>query len=226
MSNVYFVSDCHFSHRNILKFEPIRIDFVAKFMSEHGSRKTFEEAREFLMNCIETGENVETMLYWHDEAIIAAWNSRVKDDDVVWFLGDFGFKDTKKMQEIGRRLKGHKRMIMGNHDREKPEFYYTCGFEFVSPYPVILKRHFILSHAPAFINYVFDEDGELMPVRVALGDMFNIYGHVHSHSDFATLDKDSACVCVERINFTPTILHVFDSYVEGDAGNPAKARRK
>lgn len=226
MSNVYFVSDTHFQHKNILKFEPIRIDFVAKFMSEHGSRKTFEEAREFLMNCIETGENIETMLYWHDEAIIAAWNSRVKDDDVVWFLGDFGFKDTKKMQEIGRRLKGHKRMIMGNHDREKPEFYYTCGFEFVSPYPIVLKRHFLLSHAPMFNEYVENEEGVMMPVRVALGDMFNIYGHVHSHPDFATLDKDHACVCVERINFTPTTLYVFDSYVEGDAGNPAKTRKK
>ena len=195
-------------------------------MSEHGSRKTFDEAYKFLTDCVETGENVETMLYWHDEALIAAWNSRVKDDDVVWFLGDFGFKDTKRMQEIGRRLKGHKRMIMGNHDREKPEFYYTCGFEYVSPFPIILKRKFILSHAPIFVDYEEDKNGNIIRVDSPIGRFFNIYGHVHSHGDFNTIDNQSACVCVERINFTPICLSVFDRYIESNEGNPAKGRNR
>ena len=195
-------------------------------MSEHGSRKTFEEAREFLIRCNTTGQDVETMLYWHDEALIAAWNSQVNDDDVVWFLGDFAFKDTKKAQEIGYRLKGHKRMIIGNHDREKIDFYYTCGFEYVSPVPIILKRKFILSHAPLFVDYEKDKNGNTIRVDLPIGHFFNIYGHVHNHQDFNTIDDKSACVCVERTNFAPIRLHVFDAYQETKEGNPAKERRK
>ena len=195
-------------------------------MSEHGSRKTFDEAREFLIHCNETGENVETMLYWHDEALIAAWNSQVNDDDIVWFLGDFAFKDTKRAQEIGCRLKGHKRMIIGNHDREKIDFYYTCGFEYVSPVPIILKRKFILSHAPLFVDYEKDKNGNTIKVDLPIGHFFNIYGHVHNHQDFNTIDDKSACVCVERTNFAPIRLHVFDAYQETKEGNPAKERRK
>lgn len=213
MSKTYFISDTHFSHFNILKYEPIRVLATAEYMANIGSGKSYDEAVEWIKESLETNMNKEEVLYWHDEMLISNWNSTVKDDDVVWFLGDFAFKDTKIAQTIGRRLKGHKRMIMGNHDREKPEFYYTCGFEFVSPYPIILKHFFTLSHAP-------------MPwMHQDSSPYYYIFGHVHSVDVYQTTTANTTCVCVERWQFKPITIPAFDEYSDEPDRNPARERR-
>lgn len=54
-------------------------------------------------------DTVEAM----DEAMIALWNARVEPGDMVYHLGDFAFAEhTPYLQ----RLKGQKRLIVGNHD--------------------------------------------------------------------------------------------------------------
>lgn len=50
-----------------------------------------------------------------NEELIARWNSKVKHDDTVYHLGDFGFGPT--MPFIRRRLNGKIRLILGNHDK-------------------------------------------------------------------------------------------------------------
>lgn len=51
-----------------------------------------------------------------DEALIANWNAKVKDGDVVFHLGDFSFyNDTVN---IVRRLNGTIFVVPGNHDRD------------------------------------------------------------------------------------------------------------
>ena len=50
-----------------------------------------------------------------DEALILNWNSRVKGNDTVYILGDMFFRSTNA-ESILRRLKGKKRLIIGNHD--------------------------------------------------------------------------------------------------------------
>ncbi len=50
-----------------------------------------------------------------DEALIANWNSRVKGNDTVYILGDMFFRSVN-FEEILKRLKGKKRLIVGNHD--------------------------------------------------------------------------------------------------------------
>ena len=52
----------------------------------------------------------------HDENLIENWNSRVTNKDIVYHLGDFGFGQKDKLQDIFNRLKGRKRLIRGNHD--------------------------------------------------------------------------------------------------------------
>lgn len=211
MNKVFFISDLHLSHFNIMKYEPCRVEAIIDFLiSRNLTSMTAEELRENFAVSMATGIGDYFWIHWHNEMLITYWNETVDDNDVVWFLGDFAFKNNETAKEIGHRLKGHKRMVQGNHDRETLSFYYSCGFEYVSSYPIILKKKFLLSHAP------FEKAGEL----------FNIYGHVHSHEGFKTSTANSHCVCVERQGFKPIQIREFDTYKEEKDTNPARERNR
>jgi len=51
-----------------------------------------------------------------DEALIANWNSKVKVDDTVYFLGDLTFQS--KVEKYLSRLNGYIVWIKGNHDKK------------------------------------------------------------------------------------------------------------
>jgi calcineurin-like phosphoesterase family protein len=48
-------------------------------------------------------------------ALISLWNDTIKQDDVVYFLGDFAM-NKNIVKDIGPKLNGRKIMIPGNHD--------------------------------------------------------------------------------------------------------------
>lgn len=50
-----------------------------------------------------------------DAALIAAWNKRVSGNDTVYVVGDMFFR-CSDAEQILKRLKGKKRLIVGNHD--------------------------------------------------------------------------------------------------------------
>lgn len=131
-----------------------------------------------------------------DNIIIDNWNSTVKNNDVVWILGDISIYSRKRTSEILSKLNGIKKLIRGNHDNFTDEFYRSCGISFVSKYPVLLKKFFILSHAPIDI-----EDSSVV---------YNIYGHVHNNPDFLTETNNSRCVSVERCDYRPIEIDVFN----------------
>jgi len=52
-------------------------------------------------------------------ALIERWNTTVQTDDVIWFLGDFGFPPKAggdELTSIFAQLNGQKNLIVGNHD--------------------------------------------------------------------------------------------------------------
>lgn len=55
--------------------------------------------------------DIETM----NETLIAAWNGRVTGADTVYILGDLFYRCADP-EAILQRLKGRKRLIVGNHD--------------------------------------------------------------------------------------------------------------
>lgn len=124
-----------------------------------------------------------------DEMMIQYWNDVMKPEYEIFVLGDFSFYGKDRTTDICCRLKGKKTLIMGNHDKETPEFYLECGFESVSKYPVIYNSFWILSHEPLYVN-------DNMPYA-------NIFGHVHSNKIYSDYSNHSFCACVERLHYKP-----------------------
>jgi calcineurin-like phosphoesterase family protein len=89
---IWFTSDLHFSHKNILKYST--------------NRKS-------LLNINEINEE---SLKIHDDKIIEIWNNTVNKHDTVYILGDFSFASAEDTKKILEKLKGKKHLIIGNHD--------------------------------------------------------------------------------------------------------------
>ena len=170
----FVVSDLHFGHGNVLAYEPIRAEKVAARVGIPVDQ-VIEMAR----------EKNEFILTTHNQMLIDAWNKTVNDDDIVFFLGDFCLtKNAELIRTWVSMLKGRKRMIMGNHDLRKEQFYMECGFESVSRYPVLYNHHIFLSHEP-------------LPKELVPQGYVNFFGHVHSNTDFSW--ERGICVSVEQL---------------------------
>ncbi len=96
---VYFTSDTHFTHKNILYFKPKR---------REAAGITLEELK---------GLPNEELLSRHDKWLIDRWNETVKKGDVVYILGDVCLANKEKTERILNRLHGTKFLIRGNHDK-------------------------------------------------------------------------------------------------------------
>lgn len=120
MANLFFISDTHFGHANMLKFtkpnsaELVRPGFI----------------------------DVDHM----NELMIQRWNERVKPQDHVYHLGDVAIN--KKYLGLVKRLNGHKRLIFGNHDIFEYKMYADVGFEKLMAYRVL--DGIIFSHIPIY----------------------------------------------------------------------------
>ena len=205
MSKTYFISDLHFNHKNILKYEPSRVETTAKYIIEHVSNeKSVDDWINIINKAFEDNdlETIKTFLKYHDDMIVYKWNKKVKKSDTVWFLGDLGMGNKEYLKELVGKLNGDKRMIMGNHDNLPKSFYEDAGFtvEAIRKRQLIVKGFFVLSHYPSpWMN----------PVS---SPFFFIYGHVHSMPQYITKTENSRCVCIERQNFEPIEIEEFNNY--------------
>lgn len=95
MANIFFASDHHFHHQNILTFK----------------RDDGTPLRDF--------HDIDHM----NEVIVQQHNIVVRPNDKVYFLGDVVMSKKAYTLEILRRMNGEKVLIKGNHDQCKPEAY-------------------------------------------------------------------------------------------------------
>lgn len=212
MSRTYFISDTHLGHMNILRYEPCRIDATLDYIKNvlrldidiYSKSLGLDHVitKEDVLKDFETAEKtiVRNILMKHDEMLIHNWNSKVKNTDTVWFLGDFALGNKEYVKTCISKLNGIKRMIKGNHDNFPDDFYREAGFVFVSKYPTILKNFFVLSHHP------------MEWMNPASSPFYFIFGHVHSSPQFTTKTINSRCVCVERHNFTPIEIEEYNNF--------------
>lgn len=112
MGDIYWTSDTHFGHRNIIKY----------------CKRPFASKEE-----IESGRISDASVQRMDEALIANWNAIVKPGDTVYHLGDFA-NATKvtRVQSILDRLHGTKHLCPGNHDRKLADK--VTGWTSIEPY--------------------------------------------------------------------------------------------
>lgn len=93
MKNIYFTSDTHYGHSNIVK----------------GTTKwegTVDRCRDF------------DTLEEHNETLIKSINSLVKHDDVLYHLGDWSFGGHENIKKFRDRLECREiHLVFGNHDQ-------------------------------------------------------------------------------------------------------------
>ena len=169
MPSVFLVSDTHFGHAGVCRFT--RSDGCTPL-------RPWDDAAEM------------------DEAMVAAWNDRVKPNDKVYHLGDVVIN--RKALKILHRLNGDKVLIKGNHDIFRLDEY-TPFFRDIRGSHVM--NGMILTHIPVHETNLY-----------RFGT--NIHGHLHTNRVMMTKHKGAAeeidpryfCVCVEQTDFKPIAL--------------------
>ena len=173
MADIWFISDTHFFHDNILGFKSRTGELI------RGAR--FKDCHE--MNMVMT-EN---------------WNEKIKPQDKVYHLGDvaLGVKNQDAFTALMKKLNGHKRLLLGNHDHlEQPA--YQC-FERIELWTggKFKKDNFVASHIP------------LRPDQMRDGE-YNVHGHIH---DNIITDTRYINVCVEQTDYKPVHIDEVKSII-------------
>ena len=106
-----------------------------------------------------------------ENAIINNWNKKVQDDDNVYVLGDLVKDDDFDSINIFSELKGHKHLIVGNHDQLLLDRIKELNiFETVKFIDLIIdnNRKVCICHYPLMDWMEFNRKGIL------------VYGHIHN----------------------------------------------
>ncbi len=174
---IYFSSDLHFGRE---------VFFTEKYTERH-----------------KLWGNVDEM----NEQLIKNWNETVSNDDVVFILGDFSnIEDRNKNTQIWNRLKGKKKLVLGNNDNEMylDPLCFKPGLVVLPSCITITtpSAELFLSHYPTldWKNKFKWVDGEKTPYSI------HLYGHVH-HKQMEALEGMRAYnVCVDQNDFKPVSL--------------------
>lgn len=148
--NIWFYSDPHFDHKNIIKYD----------------------GRPF--------NSVEEM----NNALIERYNSIVKPEDIVVWVGDCFLGRTQNAKDIMKILNGKKVLIRGNHDKRRTQML-NLGFDWVceSMCLNIAKELVNVSHYPyhpTWLQRLFRKvDVRKLHKRLKNDGKWLIHGHTH-----------------------------------------------
>lgn len=118
-------------------------------------------------------ETVEEM----DAALIENWNKVVNEDDHVYIIGDFIYRSSHVASYYMKQLKGHKHLIIGNHDLKTIEDEEACsyfdsieGLEYVKDG----ETDVVMCHYP-----IAEWNGK----RRKKNKSYHVYSHIHNRKD-------------------------------------------
>lgn len=155
--DIWISSDFHFNHKNILNFTDDAGNLIRPF------------------------DNVEDM----NEHMIERHNSKVKQGDIFYCLGDVVMRDMESFKKIWPRLNGRKRLVVGNHDDVKA---LSSGgfFQKVFMWRKMPDFNLVMSHVPLHES--------------SLNGAINVHGHIHqNHPPLGNYMN----VSMEYIDYTP-----------------------
>ena len=206
---IFVTSDLHFGHENILKFEDgrwvlcktsLQKALVDKIKSEGLTDKEIRELPDELWDKYENMVCKE-YIYKHDEELINRWNDTVKhDNDLVFILGDLSFRKGKETNEIVKRLRGRKVLILGNHDDICIDKNFDKSlFEDIVTYKEIIVngRRIVMFHFP-ISSWRQKEHGSI-----------HLYGHVHKSGHVIEEIRNSYNVGVDVNDYRPVCLDIY-----------------
>lgn len=178
MAEIWLVSDTHFGHAKCLTFQVPDRHYVCRLepCDDQCRRTTHPELP------MRAFSSVEEM----DEHMVERWNAVVRPQDKVYHLGDVVMR--KEHLAIMGRLKGHKRLVRGNHDIHDTRLYLPY---FDDIYGSRKLDDLILTHIPI-------HPGSLRWAG-------NVHGHVHNN--VWSVGERYLNVSVEVINYTPIPLY-------------------
>ena len=141
---------------------PNKIFYIADLHFSHANIIKFD-GRPFL--------TIEEM----DQTLIGNWNQTVHANDTVYILGDFCWLKEGRWIEILDQLKGHKVLILGNHDLRNPSQTLRSKFADIKDYKEIDDngRKVLMSHYPI-----------LCYKSAYNSSVYMLYGHVHMTKEY------------------------------------------
>jgi len=148
--NTWFTSDLHFYHKRIIDYCP---KTRGRFKFVGGSYD----------------------LYRMNEALVEMWNSFVKSEDTVYFLGDWSLHP-KNRNEFLTRLNGNIVWIKGNHDHKSKTAFDLIG-ERLTYYcdcctRIFNDKEYFFVHSPFDIQKYNDFLKQNKKIRI-------VCGHIH-----------------------------------------------
>lgn len=149
-----------------------------------------------------------------DSDMIRRWNEKVADDDQVYILGDVCYHTKNTADWYLKQLKGHKHLIVGNHDG------------------LLLENEKALKCLESVdkMRHVTDGENEICLCHYPLAEWnkesygsYHIYGHIHAKKDEVYMFMKTkphalnAAACIN--NYAPAS---FDELIINNAAFQAK----
>lgn len=129
-----------------------------------------------------------------DQTMEENWNAVVGTNDIVYHLGDVYFGQG---HTVLPRLKGKKRLILGNHDTAKGQ-HILNNFQKILVWRMFTEFGLLLTHIPVHAG------------SFEMKNLTNVHGHTHRHwvstedaNGQRVNDTRYFNVCVENHNYTP-----------------------
>ena len=120
------------------------------------------------------------MMYKHNEYIVNMWNMTVKKEDHVYILGDVSFGSTEETRKLLERLRGHKHLVVGNHDKScKGLENYFESVSQIKEFPIKKHQYDFLEENIYLVLCHFP----MVAWNRRLHGAFMVHGHTHGSID-------------------------------------------